>query len=133
MVFTLTIVEDSSLPGTETISAVATITVLLSVIAYGITAPGLTERYVGNGKIRAGVCASDRPDELKPGWVGIPRRREWRSPVEELAADRSDPALSEAVREWGTNLSWNRGPRLVEADWRGTVPESHSSGERTDE
>jgi NhaP-type Na+/H+ or K+/H+ antiporter len=47
VVFLLTVVEDSNLPGTETIFVAATITVLLSVVAHGISAPGLTERYVG--------------------------------------------------------------------------------------
>ena len=44
-VFTLTIVEESALSGTRLISDVATVTVLLSVFAHGLSAPGLTDRY----------------------------------------------------------------------------------------
>ena len=43
--FTLTIVEESALSGTRLISDVATVTVLLSVFAHGLSAPGLTDRY----------------------------------------------------------------------------------------
>jgi hypothetical protein len=42
---TLTIVEDSALSGTRLVSDVATITVLLSVFAHGLSGPGLTDRY----------------------------------------------------------------------------------------
>lgn len=45
VVFALTIVEESRLPGTRTITDVATITVLLSVFAHGLSAPWLTTRY----------------------------------------------------------------------------------------
>ena len=47
VVFGLTVVEDFDLPGTETIVTVAAVTVLLSVLAHGLTAPALTARYVG--------------------------------------------------------------------------------------
>jgi NhaP-type Na+/H+ or K+/H+ antiporter len=46
IVFMLTIVEESNLAGTSRIVQVATATVLLSVIAHGVTAPWLTNRYV---------------------------------------------------------------------------------------
>ncbi len=46
IVFMLTIVEESSLTGTPQIVQVATATVLLSVIAHGVSAPWLTNRYV---------------------------------------------------------------------------------------
>jgi NhaP-type Na+/H+ or K+/H+ antiporter len=46
VVFTLIIVEDSGLPGTQRIVDVATIAVLLSVFAHGLTAPHLVGRYV---------------------------------------------------------------------------------------
>jgi NhaP-type Na+/H+ or K+/H+ antiporter len=46
IVFTLTIVEESGLPGTERITNVATVTVALSVLLHGLTAPWLTDRYV---------------------------------------------------------------------------------------
>ncbi len=46
IVFALMIVEDSGLAGTERIVEVATLTVLLSVFAHGLTAPRLTDRYV---------------------------------------------------------------------------------------
>ena len=46
IVFMLTIVEESNLPGTGRIVQVATITVLFSVIAHGASAPWLTNLYV---------------------------------------------------------------------------------------
>jgi NhaP-type Na+/H+ or K+/H+ antiporter len=46
IVFALTIVEESGLTGTRRIVDVATITILLSVFAHGLTAPWLTDRYV---------------------------------------------------------------------------------------
>jgi NhaP-type Na+/H+ or K+/H+ antiporter len=46
IVFMLTIIEESNLPGTDRIVQVATITVLFSVVAHGASAPWLTDRYV---------------------------------------------------------------------------------------
>jgi sodium/hydrogen antiporter len=46
IVFALTVVESADLDGADTIVEVATIVVLLSVFAHGVTAPPLTERYV---------------------------------------------------------------------------------------
>lgn len=46
IVFALTVVEESGLPGTGRIVEVATVTVLLSVVAHGLTARPLTQRYV---------------------------------------------------------------------------------------
>ena len=46
IVFMLTVVEEANLPGSARIVQVATVTVLLSVVAHGVTAPVLTERYV---------------------------------------------------------------------------------------
>jgi len=46
IVFALTVVEESGLTGTRRIVDVATVTVLFSVFAHGLTAPGLTDRYV---------------------------------------------------------------------------------------
>jgi NhaP-type Na+/H+ or K+/H+ antiporter len=46
IVFALTIVDESGLAGTRRILDVATLTVLFSVFAHGLTAPGLTDRYV---------------------------------------------------------------------------------------
>jgi NhaP-type Na+/H+ or K+/H+ antiporter len=45
IVFALVLVEESGLPGTDLIVSVATITVALSVIAHGLSAPPLTARY----------------------------------------------------------------------------------------
>lgn len=45
IVFALTIVEDSGLDGTPRIVQVATVTVLLSVVAHGLTAPWFVGRY----------------------------------------------------------------------------------------
>lgn len=47
IVFTLIIVEESGLAGTDTVTGVATVTVLFSVFAHGLTAPWLVRRYVG--------------------------------------------------------------------------------------
>lgn len=46
IVFMLTIIEESDLPGTDRIVQVATVTVLFSVVAHGASAPWLTNRYV---------------------------------------------------------------------------------------
>lgn len=46
IVFALTVVEESGLGGTELIVDVATLTVLLSVFAHGLTAVGLSDRYI---------------------------------------------------------------------------------------
>ncbi len=45
IVFVLTVVEDSGLAGTPRIVDVAVVTVLLSVVAHGVTAPWLVGRY----------------------------------------------------------------------------------------
>jgi NhaP-type Na+/H+ or K+/H+ antiporter len=45
VVFALTVVEDFDVPGASRIVAVATVTVLLSVLAHGLTASALTSRY----------------------------------------------------------------------------------------
>ena len=42
----LTIVEESGLAGTRRIVDVATLTIVFSVVAHGLTAPLLTDRYV---------------------------------------------------------------------------------------
>lgn len=55
IVFALTIVEDSGLDGTTRIVDVATVTVLLSVIAHGVSAPWLVGRY-------ASWCEANRSD-----------------------------------------------------------------------
>lgn len=58
IVFMLTIVEESDLLGTDRIVQVAVVTVLLSVVAHGVSAPPLTERYVrwlGTRSERTGV------------------------------------------------------------------------------
>jgi NhaP-type Na+/H+ or K+/H+ antiporter len=46
IVFALIVVEDADLPGTRTIVEVATMTVALSIVAHGITAPSFTSRLV---------------------------------------------------------------------------------------
>ncbi len=46
IVFALTVVEESELTGTRQIVDVATIVVLFSVFAHGLTAPALSDRYV---------------------------------------------------------------------------------------
>ena len=71
----LTIVEEAKLPGSARIVQVATVTVLLSVIAHGLTAPVLTERYVR--------WLSSRPEELvvepheSAAPAVAPRRSAW--------------------------------------------------------
>lgn len=46
IVFMLTIVEEAELAGTDRIVQVAVVTVILSVVAHGVTATPLTDRYV---------------------------------------------------------------------------------------
>ena len=46
IVFALTVIEESNLTGSSRIIDVATVTVLLSVVAHGVTAPPFTKRYV---------------------------------------------------------------------------------------
>jgi NhaP-type Na+/H+ or K+/H+ antiporter len=46
VVFALTVVEDFDVPGGSRIVAVATVTVVLSILAHGLTASALTTRYV---------------------------------------------------------------------------------------
>jgi sodium/hydrogen antiporter len=46
IVFTLTVVEESGLAGTEQIVDVATMTVLLSIFAHGLSAAVLSDRYI---------------------------------------------------------------------------------------
>ncbi len=46
IVFMLTVIEESDLAGSSRILQVASVTVLLSVIAHGLSAPWLTDRYV---------------------------------------------------------------------------------------
>lgn len=64
IVFMLTIIEESNLAGTEQIVQVATVTVLLSVIAHGASAPWLTERYVGWISEKKGPSEPDVDDNM---------------------------------------------------------------------
>lgn len=74
IVFALTIVDDSGLAGTPRILTVATVTVLFSVFAHGMTAPGLTDRYVR--------WLSANQDQLtfetEAVETGVRRRPRWR-------------------------------------------------------
>ncbi len=75
IVFMLTIVEEANLAGTERIVQVAAVTVLLSVVAHGVTAPWLTERYVRWFSVsgeRLTLEAQDATDS-----IGSPRRGLW--------------------------------------------------------
>jgi NhaP-type Na+/H+ or K+/H+ antiporter len=64
IVFGLTIIGESGLTGIDRITDVATITVLLSVLAHGVTAPALTDRYVAWRSGRADLPPVD--DETAP-------------------------------------------------------------------
>jgi NhaP-type Na+/H+ or K+/H+ antiporter len=46
IVFALTVVQEADLAGGSTVLDVAGVTVVLSIVAHGVTAPGLTERFV---------------------------------------------------------------------------------------
>lgn len=75
IVFMLTIVEGASLPGSNRIVQVATVTVLLSVLAHGLTAPALTERYVRWLSNRPEGLIVEPHDTSTPAVV--PRRSLW--------------------------------------------------------
>jgi NhaP-type Na+/H+ or K+/H+ antiporter len=75
IVFMLTVVEEASLPGSSRIVQVATVTVLLSVVAHGVTAPVLTERYVRWLSNRPEGLVVEPHDSTTPAVV--PRRSLW--------------------------------------------------------
>jgi NhaP-type Na+/H+ or K+/H+ antiporter len=80
IVFMLTIVEEANLPGTGRIVQVATVTVLISVVAHGVTAPWLTDRYLrwfSTSAERAAIESSDGADLVSP------RRGLWHRPASE--------------------------------------------------
>jgi NhaP-type Na+/H+ or K+/H+ antiporter len=69
IVFMLTIIEESNLAGSTRIVQVATATVLLSVVAHGVTAPWLTNRYVqwfSTSRERLVLESQDTPDPDAP-------------------------------------------------------------------
>ena len=75
IVFMLTIIEESNLAGTDRIVQVATITVLLSIVAHGASAPWLTERYVRRMPSSDASSESDSQNGHAP--VIRPRRSLW--------------------------------------------------------
>jgi len=75
IVFMLTIIEETNLAGTDRIVQVATITVLLSIVAHGASAPWLTERYVRRMPSSGASSESDSQDGHAP--VIRPRRSLW--------------------------------------------------------
>ena len=75
IVFMLTIIEESNLAGTDRIVQVATITVLLSIVAHGASAPWLTERYVRRMPSSDESSEFDLQDDQAP--VTRPRRSLW--------------------------------------------------------
>ena len=75
IVFMLTIIEESNLAGTDRIVQVATITVLLSIVAHGASAPWLTERYVRRMPSSGASSESDSQDGHAP--VTRQRRSLW--------------------------------------------------------
>lgn len=75
IVFMLTIVEESNLAGTGRIVQVATVTVLLSVVAHGASAPWLTERYVNRIRDNNPSSDCDSSDDHAP--IARPRRSLW--------------------------------------------------------
>ncbi|MBT8239745.1 MAG: hypothetical protein KJN63_00790, partial [Acidimicrobiia bacterium] len=75
IVFVLTVVEEANLAGTNRIVQVATVTVALSILAHGITAPSLIDRYVRwfeAGRGRLGMESQDITIA-----VGRPKRGPW--------------------------------------------------------
>jgi sodium/hydrogen antiporter len=75
IVFMLTIIEETNLAGTDRIVQVATITVLLSIVAHGASAPWLTERYVRRMPSSDASSESDSQNDHAP--VIRPRRSLW--------------------------------------------------------
>jgi NhaP-type Na+/H+ or K+/H+ antiporter len=79
IVFALTVVETADLEGTTTIVTVATVVVLLSVFAHGLSAPPLTERYVAWFERRRGELELEAVEVAAPtrhrAGVWAPRRR----------------------------------------------------------
>ena len=75
IVFMLTIIEETNLAGTDRIVQVATITVLLSIVAHGASAPWLTERYVRRMPSSDESSEFDLQDDQAP--VTRPRRSLW--------------------------------------------------------
>jgi NhaP-type Na+/H+ or K+/H+ antiporter len=74
IVFMLTVVEESNLIGTPRIVQVATATVLLSVIAHGVSAPWLTNRYVqwfSTSRERLVLESQDAADMIGPAKRGL--------------------------------------------------------------
>jgi len=78
IVFSLTVLQESELPGVALVGQVATVTVLLSVLVHGLTAAPLTDRYV------AWFERTDQPMTLEREDVAHlmepQRRRAWSSP-----------------------------------------------------
>ncbi len=78
IVFALTIVEDTGLAGTRVIVDVATVTVLLSVVAHGLTAPpfvGLYARWFAANREHL-TFETEHVGAVRPArsrWVGITR------------------------------------------------------------
>ena len=75
IVFMLTIVDEAKLPGSARIVQVATVTVLLSIIAHGLTAPVLTDRYVRWLSNRPEGLVVEPDDSATPAVA--PRRSAW--------------------------------------------------------
>ncbi len=75
IVFMLTVVEESDLAGSGRIVQVATMTVVLSVIAHGVTAPSLTDRYVR--WLEAGQSHLDLESREAATTVGPIKRGLW--------------------------------------------------------
>ncbi len=79
IVFTLTVVEDSGVPGTSRIVDVATVTVLFSVFAHGLSAPVLTDRYVrwftaneASLGLESDAVDVGAPHRRRPRWMHLP-------------------------------------------------------------
>ncbi len=81
IVFMLTIVEESDLEGTERIVQVATVTVLLSVVAHGASAPWLTERFVNRIRPNDPSSEYDSPDSHAS--IPRPHRSLWVHPPQD--------------------------------------------------
>ncbi len=90
IVFMLTIVEESNLAGTSRIVQVATATVLLSVIAHGVTAPWLTERYVRWFSASPERLELESQDATRP--IGPLKRSLWHHPAGQHDPERRSSA-----------------------------------------
>lgn len=99
IVFVVTVLDTTALGDLDTIVRAATITVLLSVVAHGVTAPGLTDRYVrwlgrrpSGGAVEEGAVEEGVVEEIARPGAPVAPRSAWFRP------SRRSPAPGDAPR-----------------------------------